>query len=340
MLAAIVEKPGQLAVREVPVPKIDETECLCEILACSLCNGTDHKLLEGTFRYCGPGSYPGILGHESIGRVIEVGSKVESFKVGDLVLRPGARYDQGEEGAVGSIWGGIAQYGKIKDPIHGGNKMHQIVPPSIDPLDATMIITLKETLSWLQRWPVQRGQSVVVMGSGPVGVAFGFFAKLLGCGPVIVIGRRDEPLQRALDLGMDAVINTTKQDPVTAVRELTAGQGADRVIEAVGDDALVELGLDLAASGGRVGIYGISPTREPGDMERRAVDIAKGRGEWCVEFFGPQEWLPHAHMLWLIERGVVNLKDYYTHVVPIEETQRGFDLLASKQAFKVVVKCR
>lgn len=338
MLAAIVEKPGVLTVREVPVPAIAETECLVQTLACGLCNGTDHKLLEGTFRYVGAGGYPGILGHESVGRVVECGKQVRSFKEGDLVLRPGARYDQGEGVEMGCLWGGLAEYGKVKDPVHGGNPMHQVVPPEIDPRDATMLITLKETLSWLQRWPVQRGQSVVVLGSGPVGVAFGFFAKLLGCHPVMVLGRREEPLARATEMGAaDAVINAAREDPVAAVQELTGGAGADRVIEAVGDDELVELGLSLAASGGRVGIYGISPTREPGDMERRAVDIAKGRGEWCVEFFGPQEWAPHEQMLWLVRRGLVRLRDHYSHVVPLTETARGFELLASREAFKVVV---
>jgi L-iditol 2-dehydrogenase len=337
MLAAVIEKPGELRVREVPVPEIDDTECLVEILACSICNSTDRKLLDGHFRYCGPGAYPGIVGHEGVGRVVKCGSRVESFEEGDLVLRPGARYDQGEEGAVGSLWGGMAQFGKIKDPVHGGNRMHQIVPPEMDPLDATMLITLKETLSWLQRWGVQRGESVLVMGSGPVGVSFGFFAKLLGCGPVLVMGRRDEPLARAMALGVDAVVNSSRQDMAEVVQYWTGGRGVDRVIEAVGDDSLVEQGLSVMATGGRLGIYGISPTREPGDMERRAVDIGKGRDEWLVEFFGPQEWAPHEHLLWLVRQGVVRLRDYYTHVVPLKDAQRGFDLLESREAFKVVV---
>lgn len=337
MLAAVIEKPGELVVRDLPMPKIDDTECLVEILACSICNSTDRKILDGHFRYLGPDAYPGVVGHEGVGRVVECGSDVESFREGDIVLRPGVRYDHGECD-VNSVWGGVAQYGKIKDPVHGGSPMHQVVPPDIDPFDATMLITLKETLSWLQRWPVERGQSVVVLGSGPVGVSFGFFAKLLGCNPVIVLGRRDEPLSRAMKLGVDAVINTQRDDAAEVVRHWTGGKGADRVIEAVGDDALVELGLSLLASGGRVGIYGITPTRAPGDMERRAVDIGVGRAEWRIEFFGPQEPAPHEHLLWLVQQGIVNLQDYYTHVVPIEETQRGFDLLASKEAFKVVVR--
>lgn len=335
MLAAVAEQPGVLAVREVPLPVIDETECLAEILACAICNSTDRKLLDGHFRYKGPDAYPGILGHESVGRVVECGSRVESFRVGDIVLRPGASYPPGA--GPTSMYGGLAQFGKIKDPLHGGSPMQQTIPPDLDPMDATMLITLKETLSWLQRWPVQPRQSVVVLGSGPVGLSFAFFAKLLGCGPVLVVGRRDEPLRRALSFGVDGVINTSTDDPMQLVREHTGGRGADRVIEAVGDEGMVQLGLSLLSAQGRLGVYGIASTRDPGDMERRAVDIPLARNEWALEFFNPQEAAPHEQMLWLVRQGMVKLSDWYTHVVPLQETQRGFDLLASKEAFKVVV---
>jgi len=336
MLAAVVEQPGQLAVREVPLPMIDETECLVQILACGLCNSTDRKLLDGHFRYKGPEAYPGILGHEAVGRVIECGSAVESFQVGDLVLRPGASYAAGE--GPTSMYGGLAQYGKIKDPRHGGSRMHQLVPPDMDPVDATMLVTLKETLSWLQRWRVEPGESIVVLGSGPVGLSFAWFARLLGCHPVLLLGRRDEPLQRALDMGVDGVINTTCDNPRQVVNTWTDGRGADRVIEAIGDEAALPLGLSLLSPQGRLGVYGIAATRAPGDMERRAVDIALARNEWALEFLNPQEWAPHEHLLWLVKQAIVRPGDWYTHVLPLEQTQHGFDLLASREAFKVVVR--
>ena len=336
MLAAVAEQPGVLAVREVPVPVIDETECLVEILACGLCNSTDRKLLDGHFRYRGPEVYPGILGHEAVGRVIECGSAVTSFREGDLVLRPGASYPPGQ--GPSTLFGGLAQFGKVKDPALGGSRMHQLVPPEIDPTNATMLVTLKETLSWLQRWGVQPGQSVAVLGTGPVGLSFAFFAKLLGCHPVIVVGRREEPLQRALQFGVDGVVNTSTEDPAQVVRELTGGRGAERVIEAIGSDEALQLGLSLLSPQGRLGVYGIASTREPGDMERRTLDLGLARNEWAVEFFGPQEWAPHEQMLWFVKQGIVKLGDWYTHVVPLEETQRGFDLLESKATFKVVVQ--
>lgn len=341
MLAAVAEKPGVLAVREVPMPIIDETECLVEILACAICNSTDRKLLDGHFRYKGPEAYPGILGHESVGRVVECGSKVSEFKVGDLVLRPMACYAPGEGPTC--MYGGLAQYGKLQVLSRGGSPNQQVIPSEIDPLNATMLVTLKETLSWLQRWEVRPHESVVVLGSGPVGLAFAFFAKMLGCSPVLVVGRRDEPLQRALAFGVDGVINLTRDDPVELVKQRTSGDGAGRVIEAIGDEKMMGLGLSLlrrpgVGPPGRLGVYGIASTREAGDMERRMVDFALARNEWGVEFFNPREYAPHRQMLWLVQQGLVRLKDWYTHVVPLEETQRGFDLLASKEAFKVVVR--
>lgn len=335
MLAAVIEKPGVLTVRDVPDVTIDETECLVEMLACALCNSTDLKLLQGHFRNRGPEVYPAILGHESVGRVVRCGSRVRSFREGDLVLRAGASYLPGQ--GPSSLFGGLAQFGKVKDPAHGGSPACQGVPAELDPHDATMLVTLKEALSWLQRWPVEAGQTVVIMGSGPVGLAFGWFARHLGCGPVVVLGRRDAPLRRALDLrAADAVVNITEGDTEERVREALGG-GADRVIDAVGDDRLVELGFGLLASGGRLGLYGISATRTPGDMERRGVDIPMGRLEWSLDCFAPREAEAHEQAVQLVREGRLRLRDWYSHVVPLEETQRGFDLLSSKAAFKVVV---
>jgi threonine dehydrogenase-like Zn-dependent dehydrogenase len=336
MLAAVVEQPGVLAVREVPELSIGKDECLVQILACALCNSTDRKLLDGQFRYRGPEMYPAILGHEAVGRVVACGRRVTSFKEGDLVLRAGASYEAGA--GPGSLFGGLAEYGKVKDPRAGGNQWCQVVPPEIDPVAATMLITLKETLSWLQRWPVQPGESVVVLGSGPVGLAFAWFARLLGCHPVIVIGRRDEPLQRAQAMGLAETVNLTTVDPVAAVRALTDGQGADRVIEAIGDEGAIDAGLSVLGPRGRLGVYGIAATRQPGDMERRAVDMGLGRNEWALEFFDPREHRPHEHLLWLVSRGIVQLTDWFSHVVPLAETPQGFELLARREAFKVVVK--
>ncbi len=63
-----------------------------------------------------------------------------------------------------------------------------------------------------------------------------------------------------------------------------------------------------------------------------------GRNEWALEFFDPREHRPHEHLLWLVSRGIVQLTDWFSHVVPLAETPQGFELLARREAFKVVVK--
>ena len=115
---------------------------------------------------------------------------------------------------------------------------------------------------------------------------------MLGCHPVLVLGRRDEPLQRALAMGIDAVVNTQHDDPREIVDRWTKGKGADRVIEAIGDEAMLRLGLSLLSPRGRLGVYGIASTRTPGDMERRAVDIGLARDEWALSFRAPGSRAP------------------------------------------------
>ena len=88
MKAAIIEKPGVLTVKEIPMPQVGEYDALCDLLYGATCTGTNQHLIAGRFPW--PVRYPTILGHESVGRVVEVSAKVRYFKVGDLITRVGA----------------------------------------------------------------------------------------------------------------------------------------------------------------------------------------------------------------------------------------------------------
>ena len=91
MKAAVVESPGILRVKDVPRPDMGPYQALVEIIACATCNSTDQKLINGTLAkdYT---NFPGILGHESIGRIIKTGDRVRNYSIGDLVVRPVAIY--------------------------------------------------------------------------------------------------------------------------------------------------------------------------------------------------------------------------------------------------------
>ena len=111
MKALIVERPGKLAVREIPEPPMGEYEVRCRMLYGATCTGTALHVIDGTFAE--HVDYPSVIGHESIGEVIEAGAKVRNFKLGDLITRVGTRAQA--DGSVKLSWGGMCEYGLAVD---------------------------------------------------------------------------------------------------------------------------------------------------------------------------------------------------------------------------------
>ena len=194
MRAAIVPQPGRIELVEIPEPKYGDYEARVEILACSICSGTDSHIVYGQFPWR---AYPCVLGHESIGRVVEVGPAVRNLRPGDLVLRPTAVRPGETLGGYSSMFGSFAEIGIVADaaaivadtPRGETPKLppfataQQVMPPDFDPDLAGAFITFKETLSFLQRLGVQVGKSVLILGSGTVGLSFAYGAKLMGAWP-------------------------------------------------------------------------------------------------------------------------------------------------------------
>lgn len=213
MQAAVVRAGGVISLETIPEPIVGEYDALVEILACGVCTGTDTHILHGQFPFLAP--YPFELGHESIGRVIRIGDKVRHLKLDDLVLRPMALRESNPETGLGSQWGGYAAFGLVADsvairedyPRSAGLALlafsiaQQAVPSHFDPVDAGMFITFKETLSWMHKLGPLRGRSVMVLGTGPVGLCFVCIAKYLGAARVITVGRREDRLELAHSLG-------------------------------------------------------------------------------------------------------------------------------------------
>ena len=153
MKAAVITALGKLEVLELPMPKLGDYDVLCKLSYGSTCAGTDIHLMDGLHPY--PIPFPTVLGHESVGRVVEVGSKVRNYKVGDLVSRVG--YPVNDEIGMYSSWGGFAEYGVAKDHWQmrkdsrpeaewTKSRVNQIIHPAIDEKTAPMIITWRTGL--------------------------------------------------------------------------------------------------------------------------------------------------------------------------------------------------
>lgn len=341
MKVAIAKGQGELVIAEVPIPEPGDYQCLCQILACATCTGTDQKIVAGTLPWSE--TYPGILGHESVGRVVKTGRMVRYVKEGDVYLRPTAVYHREKLGGYTSLWGGFAEYGLITDlqslredrpdvPYNNYCIYQQKIPSDIavSPADATMLITLKEVSSSVANAGVRFRSSIVILGSGTVALGMCLFAKFYGAGPIIVVGRRDEPLSRFRPMGADFTINNLDEDPVTRTKEITSGRGVDFVLDTTGDsEVLLEAGR-LLAPGGKLVPYAT------GHSFKYQVDRSRGPAQWNVFFTGPSEELAHEYVIGLLRMKLLTPSVFFSHRLPFTQIVEGFGLLKQKQASKIV----
>lgn len=332
MRAAIVEEPNKVRIREVERPKIDDYEVLLRMKACAICNGTDLKIIGGHL-----GTYPAILGHEGLGEVIEIGKKVRSFKMRDWVLEPFAKI---KEKRLYSGFGDFAEYavawdypalledGKNPNPVH---KRHQIVPKDIDPNEATIICTLKETLSGLLNFGFQEGMTLVIFGDGPVGCALAQFARLRGAEMVIGVGHWEKRLRKMKALGADYVVNEKRGEfPSQVLKE----KKADLVIDAVGKNEIVNNALELVNKRGRVGLYGVLTESQLNlDFFQWPNGALVQKLQWPIGHNAV-----HEKVIEYIHSGIIELKDFYSHILPFCQIEEGIEMVRRREAFKVIIE--
>ncbi|NLG50723.1 MAG: alcohol dehydrogenase catalytic domain-containing protein [Chloroflexi bacterium] len=340
MKAAVVEGPNQLVVRDVPMPTMGPYDALVRIEACSICNATDRKIVERQFVTSIP--VPLVLGHESVGTIIQVGERVRRYKPGQRVLRPGVTYDYDKVG-IASAWGGFAQYGLVTDmaallddqpdhPVNGMWPKQQIIPEYLDPVEATAIITLKETLFAIRAADVNRTTRTAIVGTGPVARSFIFWAHWIGVPYLAVLGRSQRWCEECIDLGADSymVIEDRTEEETSAK---SPWGSFDRVIDAVGSNEALESALALVSPTGLVGNYGVP---EEDDAEGIMVRAARESGR--IIRLPVREEDVHDEVLSLIENGTVVLRDWISHRLPLEQINEGFAMLARREAFKVVIE--
>jgi len=337
--AVLVEEPGKLAVRDVPMPEMGPYQALVRIEACGICNSTDVKIIDRHFVSHIP--LPLVLGHESVGTVMEVGERVRAYRPGQRVLRPGAEYDYGKVG-IASAWGGLAEYGLVTDLAawqvdHPGEKpsgmwaKQQVVPPEIDPADATAIITLKETLSSVRHAGVDENTWVAIVGTGPVARAFTFWAHWLGARFLVVFGRRERWCDDFLNLGANNYIYGDK--PCADDEAKVAGVRAfDLAIEAVGSNQALEDALALVRAEGWVANYGVSSEDDPpSDLVREAYAQRRIRN------ITVREEEVHDEVLGLIAKGEIDLREWRGERLSLDQIDEGIRLVRAKGATKVVI---
>ena len=236
------------AVSELPVPEISDDEVLVAARSVGVCH-SDIELLEG--RYIIPFQYPLIPGHEWSGEVVKVGPSVKGLKLGDRVV---GECVIGDDHFGFSISGAAAEFFTAKE-----SWLHKL-PDAVDYTNGALVEPFSVAYYALMRvGNVNASDVLVVLGAGPIGLAVTAGAKALGAVTLVVepVAPRQEAAKK---LGADYVVSPDAL--VKTLADITGGKGANVVIEATGNPAVMAQALEIAAFKGRVGFIGIDVGRE------------------------------------------------------------------------------
>src|SRR5882757_3797459 len=265
MRAAVYHGKNDVRVESVPVPQIGPGEILVRVHTCGIC-GTDLKKIA-----TGSHSAPRIFGHETTGVVARVGEGVRKFNVGDRVMvfhhipcrecfycrsKTFAQCEMykkvGCTAGFEASGGGFAEYVRVMDWIV--EKGTVPIPDGVSFEQACFVEPVNTCMKGIHTLRLERGETVLVVGQGPIGLILAVLAKAAGT-RVITSDLYPARLTISRRLGLDLTIDASRADTVRATREMTEGRGADAVILAVAGSALIRPAMDATRPGGRVLLF-------------------------------------------------------------------------------------
>ena len=346
MKSIVFQKPGVFSYEDRPIPELKNADDIrIKILGVGIC-GTDlHILMDPPLHPAQPGI---IFGHEFCGQVDAVGPAVTGLKPGDKVIvdpHPPCGYcnncrsnrpemcenlflhGEGIEGqaATRGIFrdGGLASYTVI--PAGSAYKIAQDTP--------FHRMALAEPLSCvgygIEKLKLQAGETVCILGAGPIGQLFTALARANGATKVIVAEPHQYRREKALKVGATRVVDPTKEDLRAVCLEETDGLGVDHCVEAVGQFLMTA--INMVRTGGKVLMFGHDETAAPniklGELVKKEVEI-----HGC--FLGKYYYEKAAR---IIESNLLPIDEIATHKLPLSQYQQGLDLLRAGMALKVVI---
>jgi 2-desacetyl-2-hydroxyethyl bacteriochlorophyllide A dehydrogenase len=334
MRALTFEGPQQIAVSEVPDPTPLGTDGVVVETTCVGICGSDLHIYGGhgfseDLGFC--------VGHEAVGKVVEAGSAVRRFSVGQRVLVPASTgcnacgpcrsgWVLGCENGLTGCYGLShllegSQAEAVAVPFADGN----LVPLPDEISDAAgVVLTDNLPTAWYgaRRARIQPGDTVAVVGLGPVGLLSALSALAMGAGRVLGVDLVPERRAHAATLGIEPVDG---DDPKAGVQELTGGKGADVVLEAVGADATIVLSVALAGVAGRVSIVGVNQSKA---LPMPIVFAQLKELEISIGLCSVQRELPA--LLKLVAAGRIDPEAVVTHRMALGEGPDAYELFATR----------
>lgn len=328
--------------REVPAPECGDDEVLVNVKACAIC-GSDVHGYDGK---SGRRQPPIIMGHEASGIITEIGKNVTAYKVGDRVTFDSTVY-------CGKCWyckkgmvnlctdrmvlgvacddyrneGAMAEYVAVPERI-----LYRL-PDTVTYTQAAVVEPLSIAVHAAAMSRLRLGDRAVIVGAGTIGLLLTQVVKTAGVTELIVVDLDENKLEVARKLGATCVINSAKEDVMSAVLERTDGRGADIAFEAVGITTTLNTAIDSVRMGGSVVMVGNVSQKTDLPLQKcvtRQIDLqgscaSAGEYDICLDMIG---------------HGMVDTDSIISKVVPLEEGGQWFDRLhaAEPGLIKVVLK--
>ncbi|MFE4859688.1 zinc-dependent alcohol dehydrogenase family protein [Streptomyces sp. NPDC056670] len=346
MRATVIHAPHDIRVEEVPDPKVQvSTDAVVRVLRACIC-GSDLWAYRGESARR-PGQR---IGHEFLGIVEETGPEVRGLRKGDLVVAPfvwsDGTCDFCAEGLTtscpqGGFWGSVGSDGgqgeAVRVPFADGTLVKLPAEAVSDDRLLTALLALSDVMGTGHHAAigagVRPGSTVAVVGDGAVGLCGVLAAKRLGAERIIALGRHQARTDIAKLFGATDVVAERGEAAVAAVRELTRGQGAHGVIEAVGTEQSMRTAVEITRDGGSIGYVGVphgsGTGLDLGVMFDR--NIALRGGVAPVRTYIPE-------LLADVLDGTIDPSPVFDLAVGIEGVPDGYRAMDERTALKVLVK--
>lgn len=331
-----------IRIEDIDVPKPEAGGLLVKIEACTIC-GTDLKMYHKGNPRIKP---PQTIGHEFVGNIVEIGKGTDGFSVGERVTMATSISCEGcsvcRSGYTNRCEnlkpisydypGAFAEYIAIPPQgVAGGNVIK--VPDSLGDLAALAEPTSCAINSQILAG-VKMGDTVVILGCGPLGAIHAQVAKANGATQIIVTQRSDKRLKLAEMLDVDAIINVTKEDPIDAVMRLTDGVGADVAIVTAPDATAQEQAFSMVCKGGMVNLFASLPAGASDlTIDSRLIHYRE------LFLSGASDSTPyHVELaVKLLNQGYIP-ESIITHELPIDNFIEGLTLMTKGTCFKVKIQ--
>lgn len=340
--AVYMQGTNNMVFKDVVVPELSPKDVLIKIDTVGICGSDVHYYQHGKIGdFVVNGDF--ILGHECAGEVVQVGSEVENLVVGDRVcLEPGKTCGKCEfckEGKYNlcpdvEFFATPPYHGVLQNYVKHPEDMCFKLPDNVSNMEGALVEPLAVGLHAASIGDVKLGDTVVIFGTGCIGLVTLLSCKARGASNIIVVDVLENRLKMAEKLGATSVINAKETDVIKEIESLTGGKGANVVIDTAGAEITVKQTVDVVKRGGIIVLVGMTPNDE---VSFNFMKLMGKEGE-VRTIFRYRNLYPVA--INAIASGSINVKQIVSHEYDFEHTKEAFDFVVNNasEVVKAVIK--